>query len=62
MRRNGTCSEKFIILSFQPVIPPDVVDSYKNDLNELLERERLGPEEKIADFTEYFPYVTGKVS
>lgn len=46
----------------QPTIPDITVEDYKQQIRDLLENQRIGPELRVQDFDEYMPLINGEVS
>jgi hypothetical protein len=55
-------SQFVIFLSLQPTIPDITVEDYKQQIRDLLENQRIGPELRVQDFDEYMPLINGEVS
>lgn len=53
----------FVFSKFlQPVIPEDLVDSYKENIRELIEEHRIGVELRVQDFDPFIKLVNGEAS
>ncbi|CAH1130366.1 unnamed protein product [Ceutorhynchus assimilis] len=44
----------------KPTIPQEIVNNYKQQIRNLLENQRIGPELRVQDFDEYMPLINGE--
>ncbi|ERL86097.1 hypothetical protein D910_03511 [Dendroctonus ponderosae] len=44
----------------KPTIPNETIDIYKQEIKDLLENQRIGPELRVQDFDEYMPLINGE--
>nr|CAI5837422.1 unnamed protein product [Callosobruchus analis] len=43
-----------------PIIPHELIEVYKNQIREVLDEQRIGPELRVQDFDEFLPLINGQ--
>ncbi|CAG9863347.1 unnamed protein product [Phyllotreta striolata] len=51
--------DMMILAVMDPIIDNDIVNEYKEQIKEMLEDQRIGPELRVQDFDEFLPLING---